>query len=116
MNDIIRDLNDASAASISSNSAGDPTDCPVDSPFNGSYKILIKSIINVGTLISASPKDEYAYVAGGDIEIHSFATESQYIGNYLISFVVGLSTESDSELLSRTLVQTITMSIIRDEC
>ena len=74
MNDIVRDLNNSSAATTSTNSAGDPTECPVDSPFNGSYRILIKSIINVATLLSASPKEDYAYVAGNDIEIHSFAT------------------------------------------
>ena len=117
MNDIVRDLNDSlTNPSVSVNSAGDPTSCPNDSPYSG-YRMLITGIVDTATNSNVSnPLPEYAYSANGDLEIHSSAVLPQYLGDYEVSFVVGLSKETDAQLLTSSLVQTISLLIILDEC
>ena len=101
MSDIVRDIQDTSPT-VSTNAAGPtPAGCPSSSPLTG-FKILITEVVSQSNDVSKTPTTAYAFVASTDQEIHSQVDSTALLGVYDVKFLVGLSTETDAELLTRT--------------
>ena len=108
MPDIIRDWKDPESISF------DPapsSDCPSASPAAG-FQILITKIVDQATENTITDEALYAQVTNGE-EIRS---SSQILGDYDVKYVVGLSQESDAELLTRTPVNELFLKVIDDTC
>ena len=97
MEDIVRDLADPQSISIDTGSG--VTGCPSGTITPG-IKILLSQVSREGTTTKLTPISTYAQVLDSE-KITSSVSDSANLGIYDVSFLVGLSTETDAELLTR---------------